>query len=125
MVSLKTPHPDKTSKRQITTLRMKLITWFFVIEDVRLAIARYEPAIKKLPKYPVMMGPVSGLPKKWTVQIIGKVSRSEIPMNSHAAENFANTVVVNLTGKVKSNSAVPERLSSAHSRIPTAGTKKR
>ena len=72
-----------------------------------------------------MIGPLSGLPKKWTVQIIGKVSISEIPMNSHPAENFANTVLVNLTGKVRSNAAVPERLSSAQRRIPTAGTRNR
>ena len=43
-------HPARTRKRQITTERMKLMTWFRVRDEVMLPTLRYAPAIRKLPK---------------------------------------------------------------------------
>ena len=41
--------PHSTMNKQMTTERMKLMTWFRVNADVMLVIDRYAPARKKLP----------------------------------------------------------------------------
>jgi hypothetical protein len=60
-----------------------------------------------------------------TVSQIGKVRTSAMAMNAHAARNFPATACHIVTGRVNSSSMVPLLRSSAHSRIETAGTRKR
>jgi len=52
---------------------------------------------------------------------MGKVRSSATPINSQAARNFPKMTSVRVTGRVKINSMVPVRRSSAQSRMPTAG----
>src|ERR1051325_10519535 len=55
--------PASISSKQSTTETIKLTTWLRVIADVMQLIARYAPAIKKLPTYPANAIPLSGFPK--------------------------------------------------------------
>src|SRR5438105_4616775 len=52
--------PHSTRNRQITTEMMKLTTWLRVIAEVMQLIAKYVPAINKLPIYAEKMTPLSG-----------------------------------------------------------------
>src|SRR5512145_2766045 len=67
--------------------------------------------------------PLSGSPKILTVRIAGNVSASA--RNSHEARNLATIACQVATGMVSRSSSVPERRSSAQSRMPTAGTSTR
>jgi hypothetical protein len=55
----------------------------------------------------------------------GKVSASATPMKIHDARNLATIACQGATGIVSRSSSVPERRSSAHRRMPTAGTSTR
>jgi hypothetical protein len=44
-------------------------------------------------------------------------------VNAHAATNLPSTASIGVIGSVISSSMVPERRSSAHSRMPIAGTR--
>ena len=49
--------------KQTTTDIIKAITWFWVVEDIHDPMARKPPDIKRLPKYPERIAPLSGEPK--------------------------------------------------------------
>src|SRR6185436_17504201 len=68
------------------------------------------------------MMPLSGSPSRLTVTQVGKVSASASARKIHEAWNFATIACQGATGSVSSSSIVPERRSSAHTRMPTAGT---
>src|ERR1039458_10211647 len=53
-------NPQSTRNRQITTEMMKLTTWLRVMAEVMQLIDKYVPAINRLPKYDVIMTPLSG-----------------------------------------------------------------
>src|SRR5688572_12767267 len=72
-----------------------------------------------------MMTPLSGSPNKLTVIHTGKVSARASAKNSHEARNLPTIACQVVTGNVNNSSIVPKRRSSAHSRIPAAGTKNR
>src|SRR5215469_11550716 len=55
----------------------------------------------------------------------GNVSVRQSPRNAHDAKNFPTIACQMVTGLVSNSSMVPTRRSSAQSRIPTHGTKKR
>ena len=69
--------------------------------------------------------PLSGLPSTLAVITTGKVSASAIARKAHDARNLATIASHAFTGMVSSSSIVPERRSSDHTRMPTAGTSTR
>src|SRR3954469_463912 len=71
------------------------------------------------------MMPLSGSPRMLTVITAGKVSKSATARKIQLARNLATIACHGATGSVSSSSIVPERRSSAHTRIPTAGTSTR
>src|SRR6267378_6830779 len=61
----------------------------------------------------------------FAVMTVGKVSARATARNAHEARNLAMIACQGVIGMVSSSSSVPERRSSAHSRMPTAGTRTR
>src|SRR3989475_5032372 len=61
----------------------------------------------------------------FAVMTVGKVSARATARNAHEARNLATIACQGVIGMVSSSSSVPERRSSAHSRMPTAGTRTR
>src|SRR5208282_2274104 len=55
--------PHSTRNRQATTDKIKLTTWLRVMAEVMQLMAKYEPAMRKLPTYPAKMTPLSGEPR--------------------------------------------------------------
>src|SRR6476646_4115379 len=68
------------------------------------------------------MMPLSGSPRMFTVMIAGKVRRSATARKIQLARNLATIACQVATGMVSRSSIVPERRSSAQTRMPTAGT---
>src|SRR4029079_13727000 len=66
--------------------------------------------------------PLSGSPRMFTVITAGNVRRSATARKIQLATNLATIACQGATGSVSSSSIVPERRSSAHTRMPTAGT---
>jgi len=71
------------------------------------------------------MMPLSGLPSTFAVITTGKVSTSAMPRKTQEARNFPRIASQGVIGMVSRSSMVPARRSSAHSRMPTAGTRTR
>src|SRR6185295_18949989 len=71
------------------------------------------------------MMPLSGVPSRLTVITAGKVSTSATARNAQEARNLATIACHGAIGIVSSSSIVPERRSSAQTRMPTAGTSTR
>src|SRR3978361_138910 len=71
------------------------------------------------------MTPLSGLPSQLTVSQTGNVSASARIRNNHEARNLPTIACQVVIGIVSSNSSVPRRRSSDHSRMPAAGTRNR
>src|SRR3989442_15420243 len=61
----------------------------------------------------------------FAVMTAGNVSASATARNAHEARNLATIACQGVIGMVSSSSSVPERRSSAHTRMPTAGTRTR
>jgi len=61
----------------------------------------------------------------FTVSTVGKVSASATARKIQLARNLATIACQVATGIVSSSSIVPERRSSAQTRMPTAGTSTR
>ena len=73
--------------------------------------------------YAVKMAALSGEPSTLTVIQSGSVNRSATPAIVQAAKNLPTTSDHVGAGSVIKSSIAPERLSSAQSRIATAGRK--
>src|SRR5439155_3982662 len=61
----------------------------------------------------------------FAVMAAGNVSARATARNAHEARNLATIACQGVIGMVSSSSSVPERRSSAHTRMPTAGTRTR
>jgi hypothetical protein len=71
------------------------------------------------------MAPLSGDPRKFGVNQIGKVRIKPTTRNAQEAKNFPITAWFVVIGRVKSNSRVPVRFSSDQRRMAMAGTRNR
>jgi hypothetical protein len=102
---------------------MNAITWLVEIVEAKIPIAMYAAPIKKRPKYPLSIMPISGEPSAMIEIAKGKVKNTATAKNAKPAKYFPRMISISDIGMVKSNSIVPLLRSSLTSRMVIAGTK--
>ena len=99
--------------------------WFLLIEESMIPTERNRELSKRSPRYPLIIGPTSRLPKGIIRRGNRQVSITMIKSRIQLAINLPRTTWVSVTGEVRISSIVPDLRSSAKSFIVKAGVKKR
>ena len=87
--------PAINRMKQTTTVRIKLIIWFFVSAEKKLPTAKNAPAVNIEAKYPSVITPRSGSPRYITVKTIGNVAIKANTIKDHEAKNLAKNGLSN------------------------------